>query len=65
MGETLVKQYIRQITQGMDKVHVICGMELVPHEEAWFADWRLHPNDAGYEHYFNNLWAGMRPILEG
>lgn len=28
-------------------------------------DWRLHPNDAGYEHYFNNLWARMRPILEG
>ena len=49
----------------LDNVYVICGMELVPHEEAWFADWRLHPNDAGYEHYFNNLWARMRPVLEG
>ena len=52
----LTYEQIRQLATGaVDHVVTDLGLCL----------YHLHPNDAGYEHYFNNLWAGMRPMLEG
>ncbi len=36
-------------------ISVINGFSFVPQEAALFADLRLHPNDEGFRHYFENL----------
>ena len=36
---------------------VIRGDDLVPHDPAFYADLRLHPNDEGFRHYAENLIA--------
>lgn len=51
-----IEKGIRAATANMPNVIVIDGQELVPHETGYYADGRLHPNDAGFEHYFKNLW---------
>ena len=51
-----IEKGIRAATANMENVVVIDGMELVPHDSVYYADGRLHPNDAGFEHYFQNLW---------
>lgn len=56
----MVARDIRQITAGMENVTVIDGLTLVPHDAAFYADGRLHPNDAGFEHYFQNLWKAVK-----
>ncbi len=47
---------IRESVQDLENVKVIPGLDLVPKDEAYFADLRIHPNDQGFEHYFNNLY---------
>lgn len=59
-----VEKDIRAIAADLPDVTVISGIDLVPHRPALFADLRLHPNDAGFEHYANNLWAAIRPLLK-
>lgn len=49
------EEAIREAVKGISNVTVISGMTLVPHEEKYFGDKRLHPNDEGFEHYFGNL----------
>ena len=51
---------IRAATQNMPNVLVIDGQTLVPHDTKYFADGRLHPNDEGFDHYFNNLWEAVK-----
>ena len=50
---------IREAVKGLD-VTVIDGFDFVPKEEKYFADLRLHPNDEGFEFYFNNLLSAIR-----
>ena len=50
-----VEPCIRECTKVFPNVKVISGYDLVPHDEMYFADRRLHPNDIGFEHYFSNL----------
>ncbi len=50
-----VEKCIRQICAGYANIRVIRGWELVPQDEAYYADQRLHPNDRGFAHYFENL----------
>lgn len=38
----------------LTNVNVIPGYDLVPHDEKYYADLRLHPNDAGFDFYFQN-----------
>lgn len=54
---------VRQAAAGMDNVHVISGFEFVPHNVDYFGDYGLHPNMDGHDHYFNNLWKQMEPML--
>ena len=34
---------------------VISGREAIPHDTAYYGDLRLHPNDNGFDHYYNRL----------
>ena len=49
-------------TATKDYPNIVCveGFDFVPHEENYFADLRLHPNDAGFECYARNLWEQVR-----
>ena len=38
-----------------DHLFIISGFDLVGHDRKLFADLRLHPNDAGFNQYFDNL----------
>jgi len=57
---SIVAQDIRQITKDMKNVTIIDGLTLVPHDASFYADGRLHPNDAGFEHYFQNLYKAIK-----
>lgn len=46
---------LRAVVKDMDNVTVVRGFDLVPHEEQYFGDLQLHPNDKGFGEYFNNL----------
>lgn len=59
-----VEQGIRDAVAELGNVHVIRGFDFVPKEEACFSDLRLHPNDAGFEHYFENLRNAICKELE-
>lgn len=61
---SLVEQHIRRIVADFPNVTVISGFDLVPHERRWFADLHLHPNDAGFDHYCNNLWPKIKAVLK-
>ena len=57
--------YIRETAEKIPNTVVIDGYNLVPHEERYFIDLRLHPNDAGFEHYTKNLLAQILPHCQG
>lgn len=52
---TKLDEDLRTVVKNMDNVTVIRGFDLVPHEEQYFGDLQLHPNDKGFGEYFNNL----------
>lgn len=49
------QKLIENAVSGIDNVTLIPGMELVPHCSDYFADKTLHPNDAGFAFYYENL----------
>ncbi len=51
-----VENQIRDAVAGLKNVTVISGFSLVSHDEALFADLRLHPRDKGFDEYFENLF---------
>ena len=56
VGEfALLEQVIRTVTAPYAHITVIPGFDLVAHDENYFADRRLHPNDEGFRCYFENL----------
>lgn len=50
-----VEKDIREAVKGIDNLTVIRGYDLVPKDTSYFADLRLHPNDKGFEEYFESL----------
>ena len=54
---------IRECVGDIDGVTVIGGFDLVPKEEKYFGDLRLHPNDEGFALYFEGLYSKIREIL--
>ena len=52
--ENIVK-VIEEEVRDLENVTVINGMDFVTHDSEYYADLRLHPNDAGFEQYFRNL----------
>ena len=47
----------------MDNVMVISGLDLVPHESKYFGDGALHPNDEGFNLFFENLYFHIKDKL--
>ena len=60
-----IEANILAISEGYPNVTVIPGMDLVPHDLQYYADAGLHPNDAGYEFYFQNLLPMIEVALMG
>lgn len=58
-----VYDYLKQVTDGLPNVTLINGLELVPHEWRCFPGDGLHPNDEGFRHYANNLYAEIKKYL--
>jgi hypothetical protein len=55
-----VETIIREAVSDLPNVTVIRGFDHVPKDIGFFADLRLHPNDAGFGHYFRNLLEKLR-----
>ena len=51
-----MEELIRETVKPYKNITVISGYDFVPKDEKYFSDKRLHPNDAGFEHYFYNLY---------
>lgn len=50
-----VAKIIEDVAGGFENVTVIHGFSFVDHDEQFFADLRLHPNDKGFGQYFEAL----------
>lgn len=50
-----VKEKIEEVASQLSNVTVIDGFDLVPHDERYYSDLRLHPNDNGFKKYFKNI----------
>lgn len=61
---TQVKDTIFRQAERWDNLVAIDGSHLVPPDEMVYADRRLHPNDAGFDHYFKNLAKAIAPVME-
>ena len=60
----LVEEHIRAAAACLPGAVVIRGMDLVPHDERYYADLRLHPNDKGFACYFEQLWPQVEAALK-
>ena len=58
-----VEVCIREAVKDIDNITVISGFDLIPQDEKMYADFVLHPNDKGFEHYFVNLYAKLKAEL--
>jgi lysophospholipase L1-like esterase len=58
-----VYDYLANVTADLPNVTLINGLELVPHEWRCFPGDGLHPNDEGFRHYANNLYAEIKKYL--
>ncbi len=59
----VVEETIKEIVENLENVTYIHGFNLVPHDENYFGDLFLHPNDKGFEHYFENLNKKIKEAL--
>ena len=53
----LVEEIIRRAVSELDNITVIRGVDILPKDTELFADGYLHPNDRGFEAYFEGLLA--------
>ena len=58
-----IEDHMRKVTSDMKNVHVIRGFDFVPHGTEYFGDSRLHPNEAGFDHYFRNLYTEIQKYI--
>lgn len=59
----VVAPFIEREASRYENITVIRGFDLVPQDEKLFGDLRLHPNDKGFDFYFENLAQGIKTIL--
>ena len=57
-----VEAIIREAVRELPNATVIPGFDHVPKDTGFFADLRLHPNDAGFDHYYHNLWNEIAKV---
>lgn len=58
-----IGEIISEVVAELDNVTVIDGFDLVPHDPCCFISDILHPNDEGFRHYANNLYAEIKRYL--
>lgn len=58
-----VEADIKEITADFPQVTVIPCFDFVPHDENYYADLYLHPNDRGFAHYAEHLCAAVSAAL--
>ena len=54
---------IEQLTSDLENVTIIRGDNLVPHDESYFGDLFVHPNNDGFDCYFKNLYAEIKKYI--
>ncbi|MBQ7934994.1 MAG: SGNH/GDSL hydrolase family protein [Clostridia bacterium] len=59
-----IAEHLTAVAQELPNGIVLKGIDFVPHDAKFYADRRLHPNDEGFDHYFNNLYAVIKNHLE-
>lgn len=57
-----VEENIQSIVSSLKNVVAISGFDLVPKDEKYFSDLRLHPNDEGFIHYAENLYNSLKGV---
>lgn len=57
-------KYIRECTEGVDDITAISGFDIVPHDINYFADLMLHPNDEGFDIYYNYVIEKIKETLK-
>lgn len=58
-----VEECIQAAIADKPNMILIPGFDLVPHDETLYADQVLHPNDKGFDHYFENLWQQVKKYI--
>ena len=58
-----IEEYIKEVVSNLKNVTLISGYDLVPEEETYFADLRLHPNDSGFEKQSERLYEKIKKYL--
>lgn len=58
-----VSEDIERIVKDFDNIICIHGFSFVPQDEKYFGDLYLHPNDAGFGYYIQNLLEQLRESL--
>ena len=59
---TDVEAEIRQVVSKYSQVTLISGYDFVPKDSLYFADLRLHPNDRGFDFYYENLIHAIQAL---
>lgn len=58
-----VDKLMRESLKAYKNITVISGFDFIPKDINYYADRVVHPNDAGFEHYFNNLYKEIEKII--
>ncbi len=59
-----VAQIVEKEASVYNNIWVIHGFDFVPKDENMYSDLRLHPNDKGFEYYFDALSMRVQAILQ-
>lgn len=59
-----IADIIQEQATAFDNITVVKGVEFIPQDENLFADLSLHPNDNGFEYYFENLSKHIKEISQ-
>lgn len=60
---SLIFEDIKELVSDIENVIYIDGMDLIPHNTELFGDLSVHPNSAGFEYYYNNLYDELKKYL--
>lgn len=58
-----VEKLMRESLKAFENITVISGYDFIPKDISYFADRVVHPNDKGFEYYFQKLYEEMKRIL--
>lgn len=58
-----VKEYIKKVATNLENVIYINGRHFLPEDTTLYADLFLHPNDEGFDYYFNNLYKEIKKYI--